>query len=260
LRHGIESRISQRGKPERSNFVEKESELSYVVEMWQQPSLPVVDSKDRFPVRRIFCVGRNYVEHQKEMGGDGREQPFFFGKAAHDLVAVGAGETGKIHYPPMTSNYHWETEMVALIGKGGYKIAVERANDHVWGYAIGLDMTRRDLQQVGKDKGRPWSFGKDFDQGAPCGPVTPANKTGYPAKGKLWLKVNGEVRQQSDIDQMIWSVPEQIAFLTQYYTLEAGDAILTGTPAGVGAAKIGDELVAGIDGLGELRVSIIAPR
>ena len=234
--------------------------MSYVVEMWQQPSLPVLGSKDRFPVRRIFCVGRNYVEHQKEMGGDGREQPFFFCKAPHDLVPVNAGDSGSIHYPPMTTNYHWETEMVALIGKGGHKIAAERANDHVWGYAVGLDMTRRDLQQQGKDKGRPWSFGKDFDQAAPCGPVTPASKTGHPSKGKLWLKVNGEFRQQSDIDQMIWSVPEQIAFLTQYYTLEVGDVIFTGTPAGVGAAKAGDELVAGIDGLGELRVRILAPR
>jgi fumarylpyruvate hydrolase len=239
---------------------EKESEVRYVVEMWQQPSLPVIGSEDRFPVRRIFCVGRNYVEHQKEMGGDGREQPFFFCKAPHDMVAVNAGEGAKIHYPPMTSNYHWETEMVALIGKRGHKIAVERANDHVWGYAIGLDMTRRDLQQVGKDKGRPWSFGKDFDQAAPCGPVTPASKFGHPTTGKLWLKVNGEFRQQSDIDQMIWSVPEQIAFLTQYYTLEVGDVILTGTPAGVGAAKVGDELVAGIEGLGELRVNVVAPR
>ena len=233
--------------------------MGYVLEMWQQPSLPVIGSNDRFPVRRIFCVGRNYVEHQKEMGGDGREQPFFFCKAAHDLAPVNAGETGKVHYPPMSSNYHWETEMVALIGKGGYKLTAAQANQHVWGYAIGLDMTRRDLQQVGKDKGRPWSFGKDFDQAAPCGPATPASKIGHPSKAKLWLKVNGEFRQQSDIDQMIWSVPEQIAFLTQYYTLEAGDAIFTGTPAGVGAAKAGDELVAGIDGLGELRVNVIAP-
>jgi fumarylpyruvate hydrolase len=241
-------------------ILEKEFEVSYVLEMWQQPSLPVVGSKDRFPVRRIFCVGRNYVEHQKEMGGDGREQPFFFCKAPHDLVAIDAGERGQIRYPPMSSNYHWETEMVAVIGKGGYKIAAERANEHVWGYAIGLDMTRRDLQQQAKDKGRPWSFGKDYDEAAPCGPVTAASKVGHPSKGKLWLKVNGEYRQQSDIDQMIWSVPEQIAFLTQYYTLEPGDVIFTGTPAGVGAAKVGDELVAGVDGLGELRVSVVAPR
>lgn len=231
--------------------------MEYVISSWEIPSLPILGTAARFPVRRIFCVGRNYVEHQKEMGGDGREQPFFFTKSAHDLVPLMEGEVGRIAYPPMTSNYHWETEMVAVLGSGGYKIPAERANDHVWGYAIGLDMTRRDLQQIGKDKGRPWSFGKDFDQAAPVGPVTPASKIGHPAKGKLLLKVNGAVRQDSDIDQMIWSIPEQIAFLSQYYTLEAGDLIMTGTPAGVGAAKPGDELAASIAGLGELRVSIL---
>jgi fumarylpyruvate hydrolase len=231
--------------------------MEYVISSWDIPSLPIVGSDARFPVRRIFCVGRNYVEHQKEMGGDGREQPFFFTKSAHDLVPLNVGQSGSVHYPPMTGNYHWETEMVAVIGTGGYKIPAAKANDHVWGYAIGLDMTRRDLQQLGKDKGRPWTFGKDFDQSAPAGAITPASKIGHPTKARLWLKVNGALRQNSDIDQMIWSVPEQIAFLTQYYTLEAGDLIMTGTPAGVGAAKAGDELVAGIEGLGELRVKIL---
>ncbi len=231
--------------------------MEYVISSWEIPSLPILGTAARFPVRRIFCVGRNYVEHQKEMGGDGREQPFFFTKSAHDLVPLKEGEVGRIAYPPMTGNYHWETEMVAVLGSGGYKIPAERANDHVWGYAVGLDMTRRDLQQAGKDKGRPWSFGKDFDQAAPVGPVTPVSRIGHPAKGKLLLKVNGAVRQDSDIDQMIWSVPDQIAFLSQYYTLEAGDLIMTGTPAGVGAAKPGDELAASIAGLGELRVSIL---
>jgi fumarylpyruvate hydrolase len=150
--------------------------------------------------------------------------------------------------------------MVAVMGSGGYRISAAKANDHVWGYAIGLDMTRRDLQQAGKDKGRPWTFGKDFDQAAPVGAIMPASKIGHPAKGKLRLKVNGELKQNSDIDQMIWSVPEQIAFLTQYYTLEAGDLIMTGTPAGVGAAKPGDELAAGIEGLGELHVKVLNPR
>ena len=192
--------------------------MSYVVEMWQQPSLPVIGSKDRFPVRRIFCVGRNYVEHQKEMGGDGREQPFFFCKAPHDLVAVNAGETGRIHYPADDQQLPLGNGDGRADRQGRLQNRAERANDHIWGYAVGLDMTRRDLQQLGKDKGRPWTFGKDFDQAAPCGPVTPASKIGHPSKGKLWLKVNGEFRQQSDIDQMIWSVPEQIAFLTQYYT------------------------------------------
>jgi fumarylpyruvate hydrolase len=243
--------------PFREDLVMK---MEYVISSWDVPSLPIAGSNARFPVRRIFCVGRNYVEHQKEMGGDGREQPFFFTKSAHDLVPLNAGQAGAVHYPPMTSNYHWETEMVAVMGSGGYKIPAAKANEHIWGYAIGLDMTRRDLQQVGKDKGRPWTFGKDFDQAAPVGPITPASKIGHPTKGKLWLKVNGALRQNSDIDQMIWSVPEQIAFLTQYYTLEAGDLIMTGTPAGVGAAKPGDELVAGIEGLGELQVKILNPR
>ncbi len=134
--------------------------MEYVIGTWNTPSLPIVGSNARFPVRRIFCVGRNYVEHQKEMGGDGREQPFFFAKSAHDLVSEG----GPVHYPPMTTNFHWETELVAVIGTGGYKISSNKANDHIWGYAVGLDMTRRDLQQVGKDKGRPWTFGKDFDR------------------------------------------------------------------------------------------------
>jgi fumarylpyruvate hydrolase len=231
--------------------------MEYAIGSWEIPSLPIAGSNARFPVRRIFCVGRNYVEHQKEMGGDGREQPFFFAKSAHDLVPLAAGQSGAVHYPPMTGNYHWETEMVAVIGTGGHKIPAAKANEHIWGYAVGLDMTRRDLQQVGKDKGRPWTFGKDFD---PVGAITPASKIGHPAKGKLWLKVNGALRQNSDIDQMIWSVPEQIAFLTQYYTLEAGDLIMTGTPAGVGAAKPGDELLAGIEGLGELQVKILGPK
>lgn len=231
--------------------------MEYVIATWAPPSLPIIGSEARFPVRRIFCVGRNYVEHQKEMGGDGREQPFFFTKSPHDLVAVPTGATAEIPYPPMTGNYHWETEMVAAIGTGGHSIAVERANNHVWGYAVGFDMTRRDLQQQSKDKSQPWDFGKDFDQSAPIGPITPASKIGHPAKGRLWLKVNGTVKQDTDIDQMIWNIPEQIAFLSKYYTLEAGDVIMTGTPAGVGAAKPGDELVAGIDGLGGLRVKIL---
>ena len=234
--------------------------MAYVITAPAQPSVEVKGTGNRFPVRRIFCVGRNYVEHQKEMGGDGREQPFFFTKSAHDLVPLAVGQTGSVHYPAMTSNYHWETEMVAVMGTGGYKIPAAKANEHVWGYAIGLDMTRRDLQQVGKDKGRPWTFGKDFDQAAPVGAITPASKIGHPAKGKLWLKVNGTLKQDSDIDQMIWSIPEQIAFLSQYYILEAGDLIMTGTPAGVGAAKAGDELLAGIEGLGELRVKILAAK
>jgi fumarylpyruvate hydrolase len=228
----------------------------YVIPTWEIASLPVVGSNARFPVRRIFCVGRNYVEHQKEMGADGRELPFFFTKSAHALVPGG----GDVHYPLKTENCHWETEMVAAIGRGGLRIPASQANDHIWGYAVGLDMTRRDLQQQGKDQRRPWDFGKDFDEAAPIGAVTPAAKIGHPAKGRMWLRVNGEIKQDTDIAEMIWSVPEQIAFLSQYYTLEPGDIILTGTPAGVGRTKVGDELVAAVEGLGELTVKIIAAR
>ena len=234
--------------------------MNTVIPLWDTPSLPVAGSSGRFPIRRVFCVGRNYVEHQKEMGGDGREQPFFFAKAPHDVLPVPAGTTAEVHYPPMSADYHWETEMVAVLGKGGHRIPVAKAQDCIWGYAVGLDMTRRDLQQVGKDKGRPWTFGKDFDQAAPIGPVTPATTAGTMASARLSLTVNGTTKQDSNTDQMIWNVPEQIAFLSQYYTLEAGDIIMTGTPAGVGAAKVGDELVAGIAGLGELRVRIVAAK
>src|SRR3989304_2614247 len=163
-------------------LIEKESEVNYVVEMWQQPSLPVIGSKDRFPVRRIFCVGRNYVEHQKEMGGDGREAPFFFIKSAHALVPGG----GDVHYPPKTANYHYETEMVVASGKGGRRIDPKKANEHVFGDGVGLDMTRRDLQQWGKDHGRPWDFGKDFDEAAPCSSLALASQIGHPTRGAIW--------------------------------------------------------------------------
>lgn len=229
--------------------------MAYAIPLWTPPALPIDGSSDLFPVRRIFCVGRNYVEHQKEMGGDGREAPFFFLKAAHALVPLG----GEVHYPPKTSNYHYETEMVVALARGGRRIAVSDANEHVFGYAVGLDMTRRDLQQWGKDHGRPWGFGKDFDEAAPCSALAPAAKIGHPAKGALWLAVNGKQRQRTDLASMIWSVPEQIAYLSQYYTLEPGDIIFSGTPAGVGPVQPGDELHAGIDGVGELKVKIVTP-
>ena len=227
--------------------------MAYAISLWTPPALPIAGSSDTFPVRRIFCVGRNYVEHQKEMGGDGRETPFFFLKAAHALVPGG----GNVHYPPKTANYHYETEMVVAIGKGGRRIDAKKANDHVYGYGIGLDMTRRDLQQLGMDNGRPWDFGKDFDEAAPCSALLPAAKIGHPSKGAIWLKVNGKERQKADLSDMIWSVPEQIAFLSEYYTLEPGDIIFSGTPAGVGPVKAGDDLQAGIEGVGELKVKIV---
>ena len=185
--------------------------MAHVIPLWEIPTLAVRDSKDLYPVRRIFCVGRNYVEHQKEMGGDGRETPFFFIKSAHALVPGG----GNVHYPPKTANYHYETEMVVAIGKGGRRIEPKRANEHIFGYGVGLDMTRRDLQQLGKDHGRPWDFGKDFDEAAPCSALAPAAKIGHPSRGAISLKVNGKERQRADLSDMIWSVPEQIAFLSE---------------------------------------------
>jgi fumarylpyruvate hydrolase len=226
--------------------------MTYAIPLWSPPALPVAGSSDLFPARRVFCVGRNYVEHQKEMGGDGREQPFFFIKSAHALVPLG----GRVHYPPKTANYHYETEMVVAIARQGRRIAARDANDYVFGYGVGLDMTRRDLQQIGKDKGRPWDFGKDFDEAAPCSALAPAARVGHPAKGAIWLTVNGKERQRADLADMIWSVPEQIEYLSQYYTLEPGDLIFSGTPAGVGPVNPGDELHAGVDGVGELKITI----
>jgi fumarylpyruvate hydrolase len=215
--------------------------MGYAIPLWTPPALPVAGTADSFPARRIFCVGRNYAEHQKEMGGDGREQPFFFIKSAHALVPGG----GEVRYPAKTSNYHYETELVVALAKGGRRIDAKRGNDHVFGYAVGLDMTRRDLQQWGKDHGRP------------CGALVPAAKIGHPARGAIWLTVNGKQRQRADLGDMIWSVPEQIAYLSEYYSLEPGDLIYSGTPAGVGPVKPGDELHAAIDGVGELKVKIL---
>ena len=227
--------------------------MSHVIPLWTPPSLPVDGSKDTFPVRRIFCVGRNYVEHQKEMGASGREQPFFFIKSAHALVPGG----GDVHYPPKTTNLHYETELVVALGKGGRRIPAARATEHVYGYGVGLDMTRRDLQQIGKDHGRPWDFGKNFDEAAPCSALVTAAKIGHPSQGAISLQVNGKERQKADLSDMIWSVPEQIAYLSEYYTLEPGDVIFAGTPAGVGPVKPGDELHAHIDGVGDLKVRMV---
>ena len=228
--------------------------MAHAIPLWDIPSLAIKDSKDRFPVRRIFCVGRNYVEHQKEMGGDGREVPFFFIKSEFALVPGG----GDLHYPPKTANFHYETEMVVAIAKGGRRIDAKKASDHIFGYGVGLDMTRRDLQPLGKDHGRPWDFGKNFDEAAPCAALSPASRIGHPSKGALSLVVNGKERQKADLSDMIWSVPEQIEYLTQYYTLEPGDIIMSGTPAGVGPVQPGDELVASIEGLTDLKVKIVA--
>jgi fumarylpyruvate hydrolase len=226
------------------------------------PAIPaaafVAGSDERFPVRRIYCVGRNYAAHAREMGSDpDREPPFFFCKPADALVPAAANMTIDVTYPRKTTNYHHEIELVVAIGEGGRDIPIEQALEHVWGYGVGLDMTRRDLQNQLKEKGRPWELGKAFDQSAPLGPLYAASKSGHPAAGAIWLKVNGQIRQQSTIDQLIWSVPETIAHLSAYFELVPGDLIYTGTPEGVAAVTTGDVLTGGIDGLGELSVRIV---
>ena len=227
--------------------------MSYVIEPPTIPALPVAGGQDLFPVRRIYCVGRNYAAHAREMGFDpDREPPFFFMKPAGAIVQNGA----TVAYPPMTENYHYEMELVVAIGKGGADIPVEQGFDHVFGYAAGLDMTRRDVQIKAREMGRPWDMGKGFDQSAPCAPIHRATETGHYEKGAIWLKVNGETRQNADVDQLIWNVPETIAYLSRYVRLEPGDLIFTGTPEGVGPTVRGDRLHGHVEGLTDIVVSI----
>lgn len=208
-----------------------------------------------FPVRRIWCVGRNYADHAREMGHDpNREPPFFFAKPADTIVPSGS----TIAYPPATKDLHHEIELVVALGKGGANIAEADALAHVWGYTVGLDMTRRDLQGEAKKLQRPWEMGKGFDQSAPMGALVPASHIGHPAKGEIGLKVNGTVRQIGDLAQQIWNVPETIAYLSRLVTLGAGDLIMTGTPAGVAAVGPGDVLEGWIDGIGTLKVTYAA--
>jgi len=220
-------------------------------------TLPIAGSAQRFPVRRIYCVGRNYEEHAKEMGFTGREPPFFFLKPADALLAVPAGETGAMPYPTLTKNLHHEVELVAAIGIGGRNILAADAMRHVWGYAVGLDMTRRDLQNDMKKQGRPWCIGKGFDHSAPIGPLVPACAAGEVTKAAITLEVNGAVRQRSTTDKLIWSIAETIEHLSAAWELQPGDLIFTGTPEGVGAVVAGDEMVASVAGLPELRVRIV---
>ncbi len=230
--------------------------MTFLFEPPAVTSVPIVGSSQSFPVRRVYCVGRNYAAHAREMGKDpDKEPPFFFMKPADGVVPGG----GDIHYPPGTSNYHHELELVVALKGGGRKISVDKALDLVFGYAIGLDMTRRDLQLAARDLGRPWDFGKSFDESAPLGPIYPASTIGHPATGAIVLDVNGTARQKADLAELIWSVPETISFLSDYYTLAPGDLIFTGTPAGVAAVVPGDRLVGRIDGLGELSVTILPP-
>jgi fumarylpyruvate hydrolase len=225
---------------------------NYVIDIGPTPSLRVEGSDARFPVGRIYCVGRNYAEHAREMGHDpDREPPFFFMKPANSVVESGS----TLAYPVGTKDVHHEIEMVVAIGKGGKNIPVEKALEHVWGYAVGLDMTRRDIQGEAKKAGRPWEMGKSFDESAPVSALRPVSAVGHPAKGAIWLKVNGQAKQQGDLAMQIWSVPEQINYLSNLITLQPGDLIFSGTPAGVGPVKAGDKLEGHVDGVGELVVS-----
>lgn len=219
-------------------------------------AVPVAGSDALFPVHRIYCVGRNYVEHAKEMGGTGREAPFFFMKPADAVLPVPYGTTGEMPYPSLTNDLHHEIELVVAIGKGGKEIATADAHQHIWGYAVGLDMTRRDLQAEAKKLGRPWCTAKGFDHSAPIAPIHPVARTGFIASGEIRLDVNGATRQKSNIDKLIWNVAETIEHLSKYYTLQPGDLIFTGTPEGVAAVGKGDLLEGGIEGLGELKLRI----
>ena len=219
-------------------------------------AVPVAGTADTFPVNRVYCVGRNYVEHAIEMGHSGREAPFFFMKPADALVVVAEGETGEIAYPPGTSDLHHEIELVVAIGEGGSNIAAADAGRHVWGYAVGLDMTRRDLQGEAKKQGRPWEIGKAFDQSAPIGPIRKASGSAPMAGGAIALDVNGAKRQASDVSKLIWSVAEIIEHLSKYWTLKPGDLIFTGTPEGVAAVQRGDLLEGRVDGVGALKVRV----
>jgi fumarylpyruvate hydrolase len=232
--------------------------MSYVIAPPPVTAVPVHGSSDTYPVRRVYCVGRNYAAHAREMGFDpDREPPFFFCKPADAVVPAPYGTTLELAYPAETSNYHYEIELVAAIGKGGANIEADRALEHVWGYGVGLDMTRRDLQMKMREAGRPWEIGKAFDRGAPLAPLHRATETGHFDKAPIWLQVNGKDRQRSDTSMLIWSVAETIADLSRYFRLEPGDLIYTGTPEGVGPVQRGDLMEGGIEGLGTLRVRVV---
>lgn len=226
--------------------------MEYAIEVAAVPTVPVEGSDAAFPVRRIWCVGRNYADHAREMGHDPtREPPFFFSKFADSVVPGG----GRLPFPTQTEDLHHEIEMVVAIGTGGSEITVENALAHVFGYAVGLDMTRRDLQAEAKKLARPWELGKSFDQSCPISPIRTAAAIGHPSRGRIEVQVNGAVRQTGDLSQMIWSVPETIAFLSRYVTLRPGDLLMTGTPAGVSRVQPGDALVGTCEGVGEVMVT-----
>jgi fumarylpyruvate hydrolase len=226
--------------------------MNFAIDFPKTPVLPIAESNQMFPVGRIYCVGRNYADHAREMGHDpDREPPFFFMKPADAIVQNGAN----IPYPQVTRDLHHEIEMTVAIGKGGANISEDKALDHVFGYGVGLDMTRRDLQTEAKKMGRPWEMGKAFDNSAPCTLIKPVAMVGHPAKGAIWLKVNGAVKQEGDLAEMIWNVPEMISYLSKLITLQPGDLIMSGTPAGVGPVQGGDKLEGHVEGVGELMVT-----
>jgi len=235
--------------------------MTYAFKPWDLPAVPVAGTDLLFPVRHIYCVGRNYAEHAAEMGGDAtKEPPFFFTKPADAVVPVVPPAVGHLAYPLATKNLHHEVELVVAIGQRGVGVTAARALDLVYGYATGLDMTRRDLQNDMREKKRPWDIGKSFAQAAPISVIHPAGAVGHLARGGIWLDVNGARRQQGDLADMIWDVAHTLAFLSQFYELMPGDLVFTGTPSGVGAVVPGDRLDGGIDGLSPLSVVIAAPR
>jgi len=223
-----------------------------------QVTVPIAGSDQTFPVRRIYCIGRNYAAHAREMGSDPtREPPFFFQKPTDAIQVVMPGKTADHPYPPLTNNYHYEVELVAALKSGGKNIKAAEALKHVYGYAVGLDMTRRDLQIGMREQKKPWSLGKGFDHGAPIGPIHPATKIGHPVKGSIALFVNDQEKQKSDLANMTWSVAEQIEKLSEAFELKAGDIIMTGTPENVGAVVKGDTIRCKIQGLPELSIRIV---
>ncbi len=230
--------------------------MPYVFEPAPIVSVPVLGSTARFPVHRIYCVGRNYEDHAKEMGHSGREAPFFFMKPADAVLVVNPGETARLPYPSLTHNLHHEIELVVAIGTGGKNIKAVDAAQHIFGYAVGLDMTRRDLQNEMKKQGRPWCIGKGFDASAPIGPITPSAAAGNIAQAEIFLQVNGQERQRSQVSKLIWNVAEVIEQLSTAWTLQSGDLIYTGTPEGVGAVVAGDTLQGGVTGLGTITLAV----
>ncbi|MBV6657413.1 MAG: fumarylacetoacetate hydrolase family protein [Devosiaceae bacterium] len=226
---------------------------SYVFAPPQQSSVAIRGTQERFPVRRIFCVGRNYEAHAREMGKDPeRDPPFFFTKPADAVVENGA----MVPYPPETENFHCEIELVVAIGKGGKNIAEADVPNHIWGATVGIDLTRRDLQLAARDKGRPWDWGKAFDHSAPLAPMVPMAEVQSLTKARIWLAVNGEVKQDADIADLIWSVNEHISILSKSMTLAPGDLVMTGTPAGVGAIVPGDRVTGAVDGLADIAITV----